>query len=43
MNGNLITDDLARLIPKRLHVENPSTLPEAWRTFFRYSSPRIVT
>ena len=42
LTSNPITEDLARRIPKRVHADMPSTLPDAWRTFFRYNSPRIM-
>lgn len=39
---DLISDALARRIPQKVHDESPSTLPAAWRVFFRYASPRVM-
>jgi len=43
MTTEIISDELARRIPKRVHQDTPSTLPDAWRTFFQYTSPRVMT
>jgi hypothetical protein len=42
MTSELIADDLARRIPRRVHDTMPSTLPDAWRVFAKYPSPRVM-
>lgn len=39
----VVSDALARRIPARVHDQTPSDLPTAWRVFFRYASPRVMT
>jgi hypothetical protein len=43
MTAEVIPDVVARRLPKRVHDENPATLADAWRVFFKYPSPRVMT